>query len=85
MLPELFSVAGSPDHLRSHAEDGRGPTTTWAADLAARRRIHLLAGSYPEQAGPGRVFFCNSGGEADEGLLKLARLHGMRKAGVPDG
>ena len=32
-------------------------------------------------AGPGRVFFCNSGAEADEGLLKLARLHGLRKAG----
>ncbi len=32
-------------------------------------------------AGPGRVFFCNSGAEADEALLKLARLHGMRKAG----
>ncbi len=32
-------------------------------------------------AGPGRVFFCNSGAEADEGLLKLARLHGMRKVG----
>lgn len=32
-------------------------------------------------AGPGRVFFCNSGGEADEALIKLARLHGVRKAG----
>jgi acetylornithine/N-succinyldiaminopimelate aminotransferase len=32
-------------------------------------------------AGPGRVFFCNSGAEADEVMLKLARLHGMRKAG----
>ena len=32
-------------------------------------------------AGPGRVFFCNSGAEADEALLKLARLHGMKKAG----
>jgi acetylornithine aminotransferase/acetylornithine/N-succinyldiaminopimelate aminotransferase len=32
-------------------------------------------------AGPGRVFFCNSGAEADEAMLKLARLHGMRKAG----
>ncbi|MSU70611.1 MAG: acetylornithine/succinylornithine family transaminase [Opitutaceae bacterium] len=42
------------------------------AELARR-----LVGS----AGPGRVFFCNSGAEADEGLLKLARLHGMRKAG----
>ncbi|MDP3070397.1 MAG: aspartate aminotransferase family protein [Opitutaceae bacterium] len=36
-------------------------------------------------AGPGRVFFCNSGGEADEALLKLARLHGVRKAGGEEG
>ena len=33
-------------------------------------------------AGPGRVFFCNSGAEANEGLLKLARLHGIRKSGA---
>jgi acetylornithine aminotransferase/acetylornithine/N-succinyldiaminopimelate aminotransferase len=33
------------------------------------------------RAGPGRVFFCNSGAEADEALIKLARLHGVRKAG----
>ena len=32
-------------------------------------------------AGPGRVFFCNSGAEANEALLKLARLHGMQKSG----
>ncbi|MBW8781736.1 MAG: aspartate aminotransferase family protein [Verrucomicrobia bacterium] len=37
------------------------------------------------QAGPGRVFFCNSGAEANEGLLKLARLHGMKKAGGEEG
>jgi len=36
-------------------------------------------------AGPGRVFFCNSGAEADEVLIKLARLHGMRKAGGEEG
>ena len=36
-------------------------------------------------AGPGRVFFCNSGAEADEALLKVARLHGMRKAGGEEG
>jgi len=34
------------------------------------------------RAGPGRVFFCNSGGEADEGLIKLSRLHGVAKSGV---
>jgi acetylornithine aminotransferase/acetylornithine/N-succinyldiaminopimelate aminotransferase len=37
------------------------------------------------RAGPGRVFFCNSGAEANETLLKLARLHGMKKAGGDEG
>ncbi len=32
-------------------------------------------------AGPGRVFFCNSGAEANEALIKLARLHGAQKSG----
>ena len=36
-------------------------------------------------AGPGRVFFCNSGAEADEAMIKLARLHGVRKAGGEEG
>ena len=36
-------------------------------------------------AGPGRVFFCNSGAEANEALIKLARLHGMKKAGGEEG
>ena len=44
-----------------------------------------LAKRLVERAGPGRVFFCNSGAEANEGLLKLARLHGMRKAGGVEG
>ena len=29
----------------------------------------------------GQVFFCNSGAEANEALIKLARLHGVQKAG----
>ncbi|MBI2498230.1 MAG: aspartate aminotransferase family protein [Opitutae bacterium] len=40
-----------------------------------------LARRLVQQAGPGRVFFCNSGTEANEGLIKLARLHGLRKSG----
>lgn len=36
-------------------------------------------------AGPGRVFFCNSGAEANEALLKLARLHGVRRSGGVEG
>ncbi len=43
----------------------------------ARRLIGL--------AGPGRVFFCNSGAEANEALIKLARLHGVKKAGGEEG
>lgn len=40
-----------------------------------------LARRLVSKAGPGRVFFCNSGAEANEGLIKLARLHGIRKSG----
>jgi acetylornithine aminotransferase/acetylornithine/N-succinyldiaminopimelate aminotransferase len=36
-------------------------------------------------SGSGRVFFCNSGAEANEALIKLARLHGMGKAGGEEG
>jgi acetylornithine/N-succinyldiaminopimelate aminotransferase len=36
-------------------------------------------------AGPGRVFFCNSGAEANETLIKLARLHGVQKSGGEEG
>jgi acetylornithine aminotransferase/acetylornithine/N-succinyldiaminopimelate aminotransferase len=41
-----------------------------------------LARRIVQRAGPGRVFFCNSGGEADEALIKLSRLHGVAKSGV---
>lgn len=41
----------------------------------------LLAQKLVQRAGPGKVFFCNSGAEANEGLLKLARLHGEKVSG----
>jgi acetylornithine/N-succinyldiaminopimelate aminotransferase len=41
-----------------------------------------LARRLVAHAGPGRVFFCNSGAEANEALLKLARLHGIKKSGA---
>lgn len=34
--------------------------------------------------GPGRVLFCNSGAEANEALIKLARLHGQKKSAESD-
>jgi acetylornithine/N-succinyldiaminopimelate aminotransferase len=40
-----------------------------------------LARRLIKYAGPGRLFFCNSGAEANEALIKLARLHGMEKSG----
>ncbi|BET65904.1 acetylornithine transaminase [Opitutales bacterium ASA1] len=44
-----------------------------------------LARRLVQRAGPGRVFFCNSGAEANEALLKLARLHGRRLSGGVEG
>ena len=41
-----------------------------------------LAAALSHYCGPGRVIFCNSGAESNEGLLKLARLHGIRKSGT---
>lgn len=41
-----------------------------------------LADRLVEKAGPGRVLFCNSGAEANEALIKLARLHGRQLAGA---
>jgi acetylornithine aminotransferase/acetylornithine/N-succinyldiaminopimelate aminotransferase len=37
------------------------------------------------RAGEGKVFFCNSGAEANEFLIKLARLHGRRLSGGVEG
>ncbi|MDP0501233.1 MAG: acetylornithine/succinylornithine family transaminase [Verrucomicrobiota bacterium JB022] len=40
-----------------------------------------LAQRLCERAGEGRAFFCNSGTEANEALIKLARLWGRQRAG----
>ncbi len=57
VLPEYFSVAGTPEVLRAGAETLEGPTVTWASALAARLGIHLVAGSFPESPrdGDGRL------------------------------
>ncbi|MDR2983124.1 MAG: acetylornithine/succinylornithine family transaminase [Puniceicoccales bacterium] len=44
-----------------------------------------LAQAIVQKAGPGKMFFCNSGTEANEALLKLARLHGRKKASGAEG
>ena len=41
-----------------------------------------LAEALVSLAGPGRVFFCNSGTESSETLIKLSRLFGIEKSGT---
>jgi acetylornithine/N-succinyldiaminopimelate aminotransferase len=63
------------------------PEITKALTDQSRRLIHVSNLYYNDQQGllakrivdliaPGRVFFCNSGAEANEGLFKLARKFG---------
>jgi len=51
VLPEYFSVAGTPEVLRAGSEAIDGPTVSWAAATAVRHGIHLVAGSFPERTG----------------------------------
>lgn len=44
-----------------------------------------LARRLCDKAGTGKVFFCNSGAEANEFLIKLARLFGRKKSGGEEG
>ncbi|MDR0353705.1 MAG: acetylornithine/succinylornithine family transaminase [Opitutaceae bacterium] len=55
------------------------------SNLYRNPRQGELARRLVGRAGPGRVFFCNSGTEANEALIKLSRLHGMKKSGGEEG
>ncbi len=50
VLPEYFSVAGSPRRLRADAEPLDGPTLAWATRIAERLGVHLVAGTFPERS-----------------------------------
>jgi len=47
-----------------------------------RHELHArLAKRLVELTGPGKIFFCNSGAEANEALMKMARRHGLANGG----
>ena len=48
--------------------------------IAGQKR---LADRLVQKIGPGRTLFCNSGAEANEALLKLARLCGAKRNADP--
>jgi predicted amidohydrolase len=54
VLPELFSLYGNAAVLRAGAEPLDGATASWAAEVAARHRIWLVAGSFVEGVGRSR-------------------------------
>lgn len=43
-----------------------------------------LAEALVSKAGAGRVFFCNSGAEASEALIKFSRLFGIQRSGTAE-
>ena len=55
-------------------------TLAHCSNLNAHPLQGQLAAKITQLAGPGNVFFCNSGAEATETLLKLSRLHGQHPA-----
>jgi predicted amidohydrolase len=50
VLPEKWSVLGTPDDLRAGAEPLDGPALTWARAVAKELGIDLVAGSIAERA-----------------------------------
>jgi acetylornithine aminotransferase/acetylornithine/N-succinyldiaminopimelate aminotransferase len=60
------------------AVQDQAATLTHCSNLYGIPGQQKLADRLVEKAGPGRVLFCNSGAEANEALIKLARLHGKQ-------
>jgi len=60
-------------------------TLTHCSNLYRNEPQLQLAKALAERIGQGRMYFCNSGTEANETLLKLARLHGRALEGGVEG
>ncbi|HEX3988521.1 MAG TPA: aspartate aminotransferase family protein [Verrucomicrobiae bacterium] len=64
----------SPDITEALVEQSK--QLVHVSNLYYHRPQGLLGEKLVNLIGPGKVFFCNSGGEANEGLFKLARKFG---------
>ena len=74
----------SVGHSHPHWVDAvqkQAATLTHCSNLYGIPEQKRLADRLVKKAGSGRVLFCNSGAEANEGLLKLARLYGRHTSG----
>jgi predicted amidohydrolase len=72
VLPEKWSVIGSPDDLRAGAEPLDGPAITWAREVARELRIDLVAGSIAERVA-GREKLANTSLHIDpEGEIRAS-------------
>ncbi|CAA6691338.1 Acetylornithine aminotransferase (EC [Lentimonas sp. CC19] len=67
------------------AVQDQAATLTHCSNLYGIPGQQKLADRIIEKAGPGRTLFCNSGAEANEALIKLARLHGRKLSGGEEG
>ena len=63
------------------AVQAQAATLTHCSNLFGIPGQQKLADRLVTRAGAGRVLFCNSGAEANEAMIKLARLHGKNLAG----
>ena len=63
------------------AVQAQAATLTHCSNLFGIPGQQKLADRLVARAGAGRVLFCNSGAEANEAMIKLARLHGKNLAG----
>jgi acetylornithine/N-succinyldiaminopimelate aminotransferase len=74
------SIGHCNDHwiARMHEQMGK---LVHCSNLFGIKTQANLAERLAAKAGPGKLFFCNSGTEANEALIKLARLHGKRLTG----
>jgi len=67
------------------AVQDQAATLTHCSNLYGIPGQQKLADRIVAKAGPGRTLFCNSGAEANEALIKLARLHGRHLSGGEEG